>query len=216
MEKMKLIIADDHPYISKGVENSLAEKNDIEVVANVLKLELLRDQIESFAPDIVLLDISFQNNKENGLDFLKANKDLLSQCKFIVFSQHDDVSVIKHAYLSGASSYLTKTAGTGELYHTINKVFEEGTYIPEQLAVPLANIFVKDNKENIEVESLLTEREYKVFLLTAKGKNRNEIADEANIALRTVANDLASCKAKLKIERPAEFTMLAMRKGFIS
>lgn len=212
---VKLLIADDHVYITDGVEVVL-EGYDIDIVGKANCLEDLYTKVEENRPDVILLDINFGQNK-SGIDFAEEINKSTSTVSIVMFSQYDSVDIVKSSFEAGVKSFLTKNVDPKELYKAIQSASEGKLYLTPDIANKLAINSIDSNNSWITHPSiLLSKRELKVFKKTAEGLTRQEIADEMGMALRTITADIAKCKEKLHIERNAEFTMLAIKYNLIT
>lgn len=221
MNKIRLLIADDHRYLIEGVEIALSGHN-IEVVGKAESLDQLESLLCSVRADILLLDIMF-TGPVTGVQF--AHKYLSEpegalpknqSIKIIMFSQYDEVDIVKNAFEAGVKGFLSKNSNPTELICAINAVYQGGMYLPDAIARRIAvDAVTHVENEVVDPRILLTEREYIIFLGIAAGKTQAEISAELGLALRTVASDVSKCKEKLNMERFAQFTILAMKLDLI-
>lgn len=221
MNKIRLLIADDHRYLIEGVEMALSGHN-VEVVGKAESLDQLEGLLSSIPADILLLDIMFTGSV-TGVQFahqyLSAPERALSgnrNLKIIMFSQYDEVDIVKNAFEAGVKGFLSKNSNPMELICAIHAVYEGGMYLPDAIARRIAVDAVTHPESDVgDPRTLLSEREYVIFLKIAAGKTQAEISTELGLALRTVASDVSKCKEKLNMERFAQFTILAMKLDLI-
>lgn len=214
---VNLLIADDHFYVAEGIEGALGEYKSINIVGRVYQLEDLEEAMLKCKPDVVLLDIKF-SGASTGIEFIRVNRGKFPDIGFVVFSEYDSGNTIKQAYDAGAASFLLKNTTPDLLSQAIQQASEKAFFMTPDVAEVLASCYVGNDKSNTDIadpEASLSEREFGVFLHTAKGYTQAEVAEFLSIAVRTVAKDIQSCKKKLGLKRTAQFTMLAMRKQLL-
>lgn len=207
---IKILIADDHIYLAEGVQGALEGYSDIEVVGKVQSLQNLEQAIEKTTPDVIMLDIMF-GEERTGISFAESYLKDHPNMKIVIFSQYDDEKIVKSSFDAGARAFLKKNVSPEILYEALTEVNKGNTYIPADIAQTLAQSYINKKRDTVSPLETLTEREYNVFLEAAKGLTHGEIAKVLSLSPRTVAAEFSKCKDKLKIERPAEFTRLAMK-----
>lgn len=210
---IKILIADDHIYLAEGVQGALEGYSDIEIVGKVQHLKQLEQAIEATTPDVIMLDIMFGDDS-TGIHFAESYLKKNPGVKIIFFSQYDDERIVKSAFDAGASAFLKKNVSPEILHEALVEVSKGNSYIPADIAQMLAKSYVSKKRESSPLEQL-TVRELNVFVEAAKGLTHGEIAELLSLSPRTVAAEFAKCKEKLNIERPAEFTRLAIKHQLI-
>jgi len=193
---IRILVADDHPVVRKGI---------IQVLKNISKTFLIdetdnaRDAILKASKndyEIIMLDISMPMG--GGLDALDQIMKINPQSKILMLSVYDDSQYIIRSLKLGASGYLTKTSAADELESAIKKVRSGGKYLSSAVAEKLAYM-LEDDLEKLKHENL-TNREFQVFCLFAKGKTTGEIALELSISTKTVSTYRSRFLRKLKLK----------------
>lgn len=216
---IKVIIADDHPFIAEGVERNLTSMG-IEIASKVTELKLLDKEVKRVSPDVVILDISFSNEKMSGLDYLELwskGKVGTRKEKYILFSQHNDISIIKEGFKLDAKAVISKDTPTTQLADAVKVVARGDTWLPRETVQALVSDEQhKPNKSESGKIDSLSERELRVFTLYAQGKITKEICEILpDVGLRTIQNDMVRIKEKLGLLKQADFVRLAMREGIL-
>ncbi|PCK07414.1 MAG: hypothetical protein COA42_14485 [Alteromonadaceae bacterium] len=214
---VNLLIADDHFYVAEGIEGALGEYKGINIVGRVYQLEELEEAMLKCEPDVVLLDIKL-SGASTGIDFIRAKRKKYPEIAFVVFSEYDSANIIKQAYDVGAASFLSKNTTPDLLSEAIKQSAEKAFFMAPDIAEVLASCYVGNDKSSIDIadpKASLSEREFGVFLYTAKGYTQSDVSGFLSIAVRTVAKDIQNCKEKLGLKRTAQFTMLAMRRQLL-
>lgn len=207
---IRVFLADDHRLLVEGFRHALKDFN-IDVVEVAYSLEGLIDRYLEVKPDVLVIDVRFDNKNvaENGLDICEELLAKDTKAKIIVFSQFDDQYIIERAYKIGALAFVLKDESTDVLDQAIRTVAEGREFFSPQVAQLLARSSVKDRNPC----KLLDEKELRAFLLTADGESLADVAEAMDLSTKTVGNLLKSIKAKLGIDTPADFTKVAIRFG---
>lgn len=217
--KIKLLIADDQAILIGGMELLLAKAGPYEIVGSVQILDDILPEYIRTKPDVVICDIRFKeksNELKNGLEVVEQLLAFDKNAKVIVHSQYDDGECIHSAYFRGAKSFLSKDAELQSMLTAINEVASGNLHVPDAIAKKLALFSISKSKEQKSFHDFFSKRQLEIFVLIAKGKTQEEIASILQIHKRTVTAETKILKDQLGIDRPAEFTMLAIEHGFIS
>lgn len=211
MEKIKILVADDHPMLREGLVAVLDTQADFEVVgeasdgAEVVKL------VGELLPDVVLLDLEMPGT--DGVAALERLRDAGSEAKTVVFTAYDTDERILGSLRAGARGYLLKGASRQEIFSAIRTVHAGGTLLqPGVTSKLLASMIRDERREGIEP---LTPRELEVLALLARGNKNAEIAGELFITERTVKFHVSSLMRKLGAENRTEAVSLAAQRGLI-
>lgn len=212
--KIRLLIADDHKYLIDGVQLSLDESR-FEVVAHTLNVHEVVPLYREHRPDVLLVDVMF-NQEKTGLDILSEILEEDAEAKVVVFSQYDQDELIQKAYVLGAKAFLTKSAKVEVLIQAIERATNGDVFFTDDIAQRLAALATRSRSSTPSPKETLTPRELDIFCLLAKGLTEIEIANELGFHQRTITSNKASIKEKLKISRPAEFTIAALKDKLIT
>ena len=196
---IKAYIADDHTIVRRGLRQIVAETSDIVIAGEASTgkeaiQEILKDNF-----DIVLLDISMPDI--NGLDILKELKRKRPDIRILILSMHPEEQFAIRALKAGAAGYLTKDSAASELVGAIYKVAKGGRYISTTLGEKLASQLTDDTGK--EPHETLTDREYQIMQLIARGKSIQEIAGELFLSTSTVYTYRTRILRKLQVKSNA-------------
>ena len=199
MSVTNIMIVDDHRLVREGVKKILESYKGIKVVSEAENgVEALK-MIPSIKPDIILLDIKMP--KLNGLDTLKRIKDFDNSSKIIILSAYSNKEYIIDAIKRGANGYLLKSCTSENLIQAINRVNRNSSYLQPSLVKVLREVNKKDYIEPvIDKLSLLSNREYEILYLIAKGYNNMEIGLELFISEKTVKNHITNIYKKIDVK----------------
>lgn len=210
MSSIRVMLVDDHAVVRMGFKLLLQGADDIEVVAEAESGEEAIKRYPAIKPDVVVMDISMP-----GIGGLEAVSRLLAKdpaAKVLILSAHEDSSHPKRLLKAGAVGYLSKRSAAEELIQAIHQVFNGKTFLDSKLAQAMAVQQLTGEQNPVEV---LSDREFEVFMLLAKGQSVAQIAEKLFLSPRTVGTHLYNIKQKLNAGNSAEITLIAMRNGLL-
>lgn len=202
---IKLIIADGHQITREEIKIILKKESDFKVIAEAQNAIELLQKIQSYDCDILLLDIDMANRKGNEMiNELKLNKP---QIQILAISKHPEDQQALNILRSGASGYICKNSGFGELIVAIQRIYAHGRYLSETLTDQLAyNVMsVKNNK----LHEQLSARELETLVMLVSGKNVKDIAKELSLSKSTVFTYRGRIFNKLEINSNLELMRYA-------
>jgi len=205
---MKIIIADDHAVVRKGLKQILMEMSGIKVVEEVDNGPALIEKITNKNFDFVILDISMPG--QSGLQALKEIKDRKPKLPVLILSIHPEEQYALRALKGGASGYITKDRAPEELVKAIQKILSGHKYITQSVADKLV-----DNFSDKHPHELLSDREYEVFAMIAVGKTVTNIADELSLSVKTVSTYRSRIYDKMGMKSRTELTLYAIQNKLI-
>jgi DNA-binding NarL/FixJ family response regulator len=199
MNKIRILLADDHPLIRAGFKSLLGKNERFEIVGEAENGKELLELAGTMKPDIVLADISMPLT--NGLDALEQLSNVYPSIKSIVLTMHEEREYILRALKVGASGYLLKNIERFELERAIITVFDGGKYFSPIVTNILADAVVKPE---VHDPGDITPREKEVLVLVAKGNSTKQVADILGISVRTVESHRINMLKKMKVNNTAE------------
>jgi len=208
---MKLLIADDHPIVRNGIKDIIHDISASFVIDEAEDTHEVVQKVISNDYDVIILDISMPGG--GGLNALKQIKQAKPLTKVLMLSIYDDEQYINRALKAGASGYLTKSVASEELELAIKKVISGEKYLSSEVASKMAT-FIYSDKEKTKHE-LLSEREYQVFSLLARGDTTVEIAEELHISPKTVSTYRDRIMEKMGMSRNSELIHYAIKNKLI-
>jgi len=208
---LRLLVADDHEIVRKGLVKVLAEilqpikvdeaKTGQEALGKVLKGEY----------DLVVLDIKMPG--KSGLDVLKEIKQHKPQLPVLILSMHPEEQFAIRAMRAGASGYLTKECAGDELVLAVRKALKGERYISSTLAEILASDITSDSGKPLH--EILSDREYQVMLMIASGKPVGAIAKELRLSAKTISSYRTNILLKTRMKNNAEITHYAIQNNLV-
>ncbi|MEO8255370.1 MAG: response regulator transcription factor, partial [Flavobacterium sp.] len=201
MEKIKIIIADDHTMFLQGIVSLLENEENITILGKAENGKAIFKIIEnSLLPHIILLDISMP--EMDGIEVTKIIKQKFPSIKILIVSTHSNIQMIAKLIRMGADGYLLKNAEKQELLHAINTIHKGETYFCKEVEE-------KNDENNSKIKSEtsyiteLSNREKEILILIAQEFTGNEIAEKTFISLNTVNTHRRNLISKLNVKNTA-------------
>ncbi|MGD2244936.1 MAG: response regulator transcription factor [Candidatus Aminicenantes bacterium] len=208
---IKILIADDHPVVRKGLREIIEETSDIKVVEEASNGQEVLAKVFKKDFDVVLLDISMPGR--SGLDILKELKSQRPKLTVLVLSIHPEEQYAVQVLKAGASGYLTKKSAPDELVTALRKVSSGGKYVSASLAEKLASA-LETGIEKPPHETL-SAREYEVMRKIALGKTVTEIARELFLSPKTISTYRTRILEKMGLKNNAELIRYAIKNRLV-
>lgn len=207
---MKILITDDHSVVRQGYASVLSTVIDDCVVLEASDSDEAYKQFLSESPDLVIMDINLPG--VSGIEAATRIISLDSTAKILFFSMYDEAPVVKQALDAGAMGYITKTGSPKVLLEAVSKIAAGEIFIEYELIMKLAL-----NNQNLSDGGLkdLTQREFEVFILLARGNSNQVVAETLNLSVKTISNYVTIIKSKLNISSTAELVHIAANAGII-
>lgn len=207
---IRVLLADDHTVVRRGLKQILAETEDIRTAGEADSGAGVLHAVREKKYDVVLLDITLPD--QNGLEVLGQLRVAHPNLPVLMLSVHPEEQYAIRALKVGASGYLTKDSAPEEMVAAIRKVYRGGKYVSVALAERLAGLL--GSREGALHESL-SEREFQVMVLLANGKSVSEIANRLALSANTVSTYRARLMEKLGVNSIAELVRYVMKQGLI-
>lgn len=205
-EKIKVLLVDDHFIVRQGLRSLLQDEEDIDVVGEAGNYTEALKRVEELNPDIVLMDIIMP--ERSGIDAAYALSKKFPDCKVLILSVLEEMQDIEQAFKFGARGYILKSAGVESIKDAIKRVVAgEIVLSPSISAFLLQNYGQKNNKH------ALSEREFEVLGLIAKGVSNREIAESLFITESTVRTYVQRITEKLHLKNRSEAMLYAIKHG---
>lgn len=209
MKSVKIIICDDHPLITQGLQSFLENKSGFEICGVAKNTAELFDLLKNTEADILLLDVNLPDG--NGIDICKEVKNNLPQLKIIGLSNFNERSVIIRMLNNGASGYLVKSSPMDEIVKAITEVWQDGIYLGKEAQIILASIL---NNESLELPPI-TKREKEVLEFLAQGLTSGEIANKMFISSQTVDSHRKNLMQKFEVNKTVNLLQKAKEFGIL-
>lgn len=206
---IRILIADDHAVVRKGLRQILEEASDIEVGGEAGNGREVMEKIQTGSWDALVLDITMPG--QTGLEVLKEVRQVAPKLPVLVLSMHAQEQYAARVLKAGASGYLPKESAPEELIKAVRKVCSGGKYVSADQAEKLIYLF--DNTSEKPPHELLSDREFEVLRAIASGKTVSQIAAEIDLSVKTVSTYRARILEKMRMKTNAELTTYAVKNG---
>lgn len=201
MEKIKILLADDHQMFLDGLTSLLSQLKDVEIVGAVNDGSMVIEQLQDKKPDLVILDMNMP--VLNGLETTKKIKKSYPQVRVLGLTMDNDLDSITGMLEAGASGYILKNTGKAELELAIHQVMAGRHYLSQSISTQLAqNLLLNLNQKKSETNILdnLTEREIEILKLIALEHSNTEIANLLFISPKTVETHRKNLMRKIGVK----------------
>ncbi len=215
MEKISVLLVEDHHVVRKGISYLLSLEEDIDIVGEAEDGNEGIKMAKELCPDVIIMDITMPNL--NGIDAIKKIKKSLPKTKVMIMTMHTKEQYIRQALLDGASGYLLKESTQEELVNAIRTIHKGGVVLSPSISRFVLNEYVRqcDPKKEVDSIELLTDRERQVLRLIVEGKTNKEIAKCLSISKSTVNIHRTNVMQKLDIHDTVGLVRYSIEKGII-
>ncbi|MER3458972.1 MAG: DNA-binding response regulator [Chloroflexota bacterium] len=215
MNKIRVILADDHTLVRKGLKALLAAYPHIEVVGEAADGREAVQLAEALRPHVVVMDINMPGL--NGLEATDRIKRRCPEVNVLILSMHANEEYVLQVLRSGASGYLLKDSATEDLVAGIQAVTAGEAYLSPRISKTVIAEYVRRTEAEAQrrPHELLTPREREILQLIAEGRTSKEIASELHLSIKTVETHRANLMDKLNIHNRAGLIRYAIRAGII-
>ncbi len=215
MDRIKVMVVDDHPVVRTGIVELLRGEPDLEVVGEAGSGKEALSLARQLAPEVVVLDLSMP--EMGGIEVARALRMMLPAVRIVVFSVHDHETYVLQALQAGVMAYVRKGAECDEIVSAVHSAARGEHYLCSRLNRGLIDVFLRGypNRVREEPYDLLSEREQQVFRLLVEGHSANRIADMLCVSPKTVEKHRANTMRKLNCPDFLGLVKYAVRIGLI-
>jgi two-component system, NarL family, response regulator NreC len=216
MNTIRILLADDHRVVRRGLCLLLESQPGFQVVAEASDGRQAVALADEHKPDIVVLDVAMP--LLNGIEAARQISGKLPQTGIVFLSMHSDEAYVLKALKSGGKGYLLKDSAEYDLINAIRAVHEGKAFFSPAINKMLADEYMRQLREQEVVDSydLLTTRERETLQLFAEARTPKEVASMLNLSLYTVETHRSNIFQKLNLHSTAELILYAVRKGVIT
>jgi DNA-binding NarL/FixJ family response regulator len=215
MDKIRIILVDDHQIIRDGIKSLLSGFDDILVIAEAGSAEECLHKLRFQQADLALIDISLP-----GISGIKLTEQLsvsYPSLKVLILSMHLNEAYINGAIKAGAWGYLAKNTTRDELISAIRIVANGNKYLGKEVSEVITTGYIKRLQVNdVSDNEPLSKRELEILKLTAEGLGNKEISDRLFISIRTVESHKNHIMQKLGLKSSVDLVRYAIKSGLIN
>ena len=206
--KIRVLLADDHTILRKGVRMLIDSQQDMEVVGEAKTGREAVEEVKALKPDIVVMDVSMPDL--NGIEATRQICDEVSPTKIVALSMHRDSVYVREILRAGARGYLLKESEDDDLLKAIRSVYRGEAFLSPAISDAVLSDYRRHVSNPID---LLTSREREVLAMIADGKTNKEIANVLNLSVYTVESHRGSVMEKLNLHNTGDIIRFAIRNG---
>jgi two-component system invasion response regulator UvrY len=209
---IKILIADDHPVVRRGLREMLAETTDIVVAGEAGTAAEVMRQVGEQRWDVIVLDISLPGG--NGIELIGEIRKSRPTSRVLILTVYSEEQYAVRAIKAGAAGFLTKESAGEKLIEAIRRIAGGGRWISAELAETLASLVAGD-ASGLPHERL-SDREFEILKMLASGRTVSQIAAALSLSVKTVSTHRTRILKKMEMGTNAELTHYAVRQGLVS
>ncbi len=212
MDKIKVLIVDDHAMVRDGIRALLCVCDDIEITSEASDGKEAVDKVQELNPDVIVMDVDMP-----GMDGLEATRRIVKRnpkAKVLMLTQYDDCKHVTESIKAGALGYLPKRAAGSELVSAIRAVHRSDGFLYPSAALCIIQSYRYQNER--EPYDTLTDREREVLKLVAEGHSSRQIADSLLISQKTVFCHRSKIRSERDLHNRTQLIKYAIRKSLVA
>jgi DNA-binding NarL/FixJ family response regulator len=215
MNKIKVLIADDHAIVREGLRQLLNGQTDMVVAGEAEDGRQALEKVKSLHPDVILLDIAMPHL--SGLEVISLIREAAPETQVVVLSMHSKETYVQQVLSSGALGYVLKASPSTDILEAIRMAHRDEYFLSSRLKAEVIGKYLKTKRSSPALRGydLLTEREQQVFRLVAQGHSTSQIADILCVSPKTVEKHRTSLMNKLGVHDRLELLKYAIKIGIV-
>jgi DNA-binding NarL/FixJ family response regulator len=216
LNPIRILLADDHTVIRRGLRALLERQSGFTIVAEAADGREAVELAATLDPDVAVVDIGMPN--VNGIEAAGRITDKRPETAVVILSMHADESYVLRALKSGARGYLLKDSPEEDLINAINAVHQGKAFFSPVISKMLAEDYIRQIRQRGVEDSyeLLTPREREILQMLGEGNSNKEVARKLNLSLHTIETHRGNLLEKLNLHSTAELILYAVRKGIVA
>ncbi len=211
MNRLDVLVADDHVIIRNGLRNMLDDTEDLHCAGEASNGNALLNLVRARDWGLLILDLSMPGR--NGLELIKLVKAERAQLPILVFTMHQEEQYAVRAIRAGAAGYLTKESDGDILLGAIRKVARGGVYVSPKVAELLATDLSRPH--HAPAHTLLSNREFEIFTRIVSGRSLTDIAGELGLSVKTVSTHKSHILDKMDVAHEVDLVRYALQHGLV-
>ena len=215
MNKIRVLIADDHAIVREGLRQLLNGQTDMVVAGEAEDGRQALEKVKSLHPDVILLDIAMPHL--SGLEVISLIREAAPETQVVVLSMHSKETYVQQVLSSGALGYVLKASPSTDILEAIRMAHRDEYFLSSRLKAEVIGKYLKTKRSTPALRGydLLTEREQQVFRLVAQGHSTSRIADILCVSPKTVEKHRTSLMNKLGVHDRLELLKYAIKIGIV-
>ena len=216
MSKVRILIADDHELVRRGLRATLEERPGWEVVGEAGDGEEAIRLSLKLRPDLLVLDVNMP--KQNGLEVARALQERAPKIRVLVLTVHDSAQIVREIMQAGAKGYLLKSEAGKDLPTAVETVMQDQPFLTPSVTNIVLDTFLKSAPKPTSPETPpvpLSTRENEVIKLLAQGHSNKDVARQLGISVKTVDTHRTNLMRKIGLHSITELVRYAIRNGLV-
>ena len=215
MEKIKILIADDHSVVRKGICQIIDDQPDMEVAGVACDGVEAIDKARELSPDVVLIDIAMPNL--SGLEAVSMIKEAVPKTEIVILSMYAKESYVHQALNSGVMGYVLKDSPSTDILDAVHAANQGEYFLSSRIKAGVIDSYLANQKTKPAVKGydLLSEREQQVFRLVVEGKSAKDIAELLFVSPKTIEKHRSNVMKKLGVHGRMELLKYAIKIGIV-
>lgn len=215
MDKIRILIADDHEILRYGIKTYLSAAKDIEIVGEASSGEECLELFQKLQPDVCVLDIGMPG--KNGIETSRSIRDLDSEVKILILSMHIDKSILTDVLETDINGYLLKNTDKSDILQSIRSIAKGQKVFSDPISKMITDSFLKKGSgySDNNLAEKITKREREVLQLIVEGLTSQEIAEKLFISPRTVDTHRFNLMQKLELKNTAGLVRYALKHNLV-
>ena len=213
MNKLRIMLADDHETVREGLRLIINSQDDMEVCGEVNNGRAAITTAQELQPDVLVMDVTMP--ELNGLKATKKLKEICPQLKILTLTRHSEDAYLQELLRAGASGYVLKQSSSEELLRAIRAIAGGSNYLDPAIAGRVMGGYVKRQFAGKSGQVTISEREAEILRQIAWGYSNKEIAARLNISVKTVEAHKANAMRKLDMTSRIDIVRFAILQGWL-
>jgi two-component system, NarL family, invasion response regulator UvrY len=209
---IRVLVADDHAVVRRGLKQILSETSDILVGGEAATADEVRQQVREQRWDVIVLDVRLPGG--NGLDLLSEIRRQRPEARVLILTAHSEEQYAVRSIKAGAAGFLTKESAPELLIEAVRKLASGGRYVSPAVAEALASLVAGDSPQS-PLHGQLSNRELEILAMIASGKTVSQVAVDLSLSVKTVSTYRTRLLRKMNMKSNAELTRYAIGEGLV-
>jgi DNA-binding NarL/FixJ family response regulator len=215
MKTVRILIADDHPLVRRGLVSTLSERPGWSVIAEVSNGRMACEQAAQLLPDIAILDLTMP--ELNGLDATRQLHNTVPKTRILIVTAHESEQLVREVLDAGAMGYVLKSDAGSTLVSAVEALLEERPFFSSVVAHRVLQGYLGAGARSVDTgKSTLSPREREIVQLLAEGNNNKDIARLLDLSVKTIETHRSNIMRKMDFASFADLVRYAIRNKIVT